>query len=418
MPSLQISVAEFMRVSSRRSSSLNGPSLSPRGQAYQRASLASCLVAFFRSVFCDLCGRIYTDISLVDIISAMSRLWKMMLGEAIAYSIATISACIAIMLVAMSREIVRMAALSGEIATTANFILLQIPYLLPYTLILSSFITCYAVCARLSENHEFIALRAAGFSLRAIMAPLIWWSMLLGACNFILCSELAPVARLRSKLLIEEIARQRPLSLLQQERLLSRNIGWLGNDVSSDAHRLALILEEPSGEPLLMVIDNLEESGRSLTAAYAAVVRPPSSDDRLLVESSIAADIDREALASQLLKSPLQDADDYAAWRHFWQRAYHSPSSLQELIRRSLLASLAPLLGILGALYGISSTRHRSRWSLAPAAAASLLSLIACVVMRSLPPIPWIFFSVTLAPLTVIAILVLIRRIQITRGLV
>lgn len=347
----------------------------------------------------------------------MMRLWKMILREAAAYTASTISICIAIMLVAMSKEIVRMAALSGEIATTASFILLQVPYLLPYTIILAAFLSCMAVCRRLSEHGEFTALRSAGFSTTMIVLPLLWWSMLLGLANFIICSELAPVARLRSKLLIENIARQKPLSLLQQDRLLSRNVGWMGNHTSTGGASLAFILERSPDEPLLLLLDQPQQN-RALTAPCATLVQPPQQlRDHVLIESSTNVAIDREALANQLLKSPLQDIDDYAAWGHFWHKL-HLPAFMQEIVRRLLLAILVPLVGIMGSLYGLSSSRQINRYSSAVATSASLLALLCCVVMRSLPPKVGLFLSVALAPILLIVALAVQRSRQLKRGFV
>lgn len=150
----------------------------------------------------------------------MPIIWNYLLKEYLKTFLLCIAAFIAVLLTMRLDEIANFATLSPSPQHLILFILQQIPYILPITFPIASLIASMLVMQKLSHSHELTAARAAGFSLRDILFPIMSLALLLSALNFYVVSEIATQSHLSTAQLKSQLRAVNPLLLVHNKNIM------------------------------------------------------------------------------------------------------------------------------------------------------------------------------------------------------
>ena len=101
-----------------------------------------------------------------------------------------------------------------------KFFFQNIPYILSFSMPISSLFAALLLFGRLSMDNEISAMKACGLSLWRLVAPLIVLSILLtGICVYINC-EVAPNAKYANKKLLRSAGVEEPINLIEEGRFI------------------------------------------------------------------------------------------------------------------------------------------------------------------------------------------------------
>ncbi|MGM0440693.1 MAG: LptF/LptG family permease [Chlamydiota bacterium] len=145
----------------------------------------------------------------------MPIIWRYLLERYLKTLLLSVVAFITILMITRLDEVARFAAMGAPIGDLGLFALYQLPYILPIAIPISCLIAAMVLYLRLSHTHELTALRAAGFSINHIIAPVIIASGLLMLVNLYVVSELATESHLSTKKLQNKFKSVNPLLILQ-----------------------------------------------------------------------------------------------------------------------------------------------------------------------------------------------------------
>jgi lipopolysaccharide export system permease protein len=105
-------------------------------------------------------------------------------------------------------------------ALIVKFFFLNIPYILSFSMPISTLFAALLLFGRLSMDSELSAMKACGISLWRLTAPLILLSILFSAiCVYINC-EISPVAKYANKELLRTTGVETPVNLLEEGRFI------------------------------------------------------------------------------------------------------------------------------------------------------------------------------------------------------
>lgn len=108
-----------------------------------------------------------------------------------------------------------------------KFFFQNIPYILSYSMPISTLFSALLLFGRLSMDNEISAMKACGLSLWRVAAPLILLSVLFtGICIYI-NSEIAPEAKYANKKLLRSAGVDEPINLLDEGRFIDDFKGLL-----------------------------------------------------------------------------------------------------------------------------------------------------------------------------------------------
>jgi len=101
-----------------------------------------------------------------------------------------------------------------------KFFFQNIPYILSFSMPISTLFAALLLFGRLSMDSEISAMKACGISLCRLVAPLILLSILFSAvCVYINC-EVAPAAKYANKELLRTAGVEEPINLLEEGRFI------------------------------------------------------------------------------------------------------------------------------------------------------------------------------------------------------
>lgn len=324
----------------------------------------------------------------------MPTLWRYLLSQYLRVLILSSFAFIAILMVMRLDEVAHFATLGANGLAILQFVLYQIPYILPIALPISSLIAVTLLIQRLSQSYELTALRASGFSLKAILAPILLTAAFLSLVNFYVVSEVATDSHLTSGLLKTELRAVNPL-LLARHKHLMRLKGFyfdsLGpshaGESASDAilaipnkktNRLNLLVaKEFKAEPLtftgngVTIITSLgkaeENQFDSLMLENIQTATTSIDDFSQLIQKKVST-VNNDHLRLPLLLVRL-DEDHQALMRAKSNQAPESEIKQisrsisrgnSEIVRRISVALAVFTFTLMGAAFGISISRNRS----------------------------------------------------------
>lgn len=102
----------------------------------------------------------------------------------------------------------------------AKFFFQNVPYILSFSMPISTLFAALLLFGRLSMDSEISAMKSCGLSLWRLIAPLILVSIFVtGLCVYINC-EIAPAAKYANKRLLHSAGVEEPINLLEEGRFI------------------------------------------------------------------------------------------------------------------------------------------------------------------------------------------------------
>jgi len=376
----------------------------------------------------------------------MPILWRYLIAEYLKIALLCVLAFVAILLTLQLDDIAHFAALGAPLHYILLFTFHQIPYILPIALPLSSLIASLVLTQKLSTSHELAALRAAGFSLRDIMAPIWISAAILTIANFWIVSEFATNSHMRSNLLKSELRSINPLLLLHNKHLM-RLKGFyfeaMGDSrVGESASKVILAVFNRNHERLHLLLANqlkansniIQGDGVTLISAMAA--EEENGFDQLLVENMKSSSTNVRDFSDMLQKKVSTINNDYLQMplllvriqeqRQQLQEArekgrdhdqiktlrHHLDRSLIEVSKRFSIAIAVFSFTLLGTAFGISISRRKQYRSLYLVVGLTAFFLSAFFVAKGLDHQFWTATSLYIIPhlFIIAASLIVLRR--------
>lgn len=338
---------------------------------------------------------------------------------------------LAVLIITRFKEIARFAALSGDWGKTALFTSYQFPLILPMAIPISALIASYLLFQRLSRTHELMAFRSCAFSLRSILAPLLFTSALFAIGNFSICAEIGPFCRRESKAMLYHETSANPLLLLQRQQLVRIKHAYLsmkgGRDESS-AKNVVLIAHNESNKRLtLLKASELSVCKEKLLGRDVAIIShldsPKNEFDPLIIENQASMSTAAPILSEFLKKNrPRLEANAFPLRmliiRAMVEEKKLATSALVEILRRFSLSLAVFSFTFLGCAYGMENGRTASKRSLGIALLLMLTVLISYLMGKELKAYPLLATLAFLIPHPFIWIASSLRLRQIARGAV
>lgn len=381
----------------------------------------------------------------------MPILWRYLISYFLKIAIVCVLAFIAILLTMRLDEIAHFAALGAPLNYLIIFTLNQIPYILPIALPLSCLIASLILFQRLSNTRELTALRASGFALLDILAPLLLTAAFLSIGNFWITSELATQSHLQTNLLKSELRSINPLLLLHNKHLMrlkgfyfealgASHVGESASDVvlaipNKHQQRLSLMIGKqlkaaPSvfiGEGVTLIsgsaseqedeFDSLliENMGKSLTHVqdFSNLLQKKvwniNNDYLQLPLLLVRIQEQRQLLAEAQLKN--EDKMELKALKKQLNQTY------SEIIKRLSIAIAVFSFTLMGTALGINISRRRHYYTLYLAIILTTLYLISFFVAKGFDQYYWLATTLYLAPHLLISVVSIFVLTRVAKGI-
>ena len=107
-----------------------------------------------------------------------------------------------------------------SVALIVKFFLLNIPYILSFSMPISTLFAALLLFGRLSMDSEISAMKSCGISLWRLAAPLILLSILFSGICVYVNSEVAPAAKYANRELLRTAGVEEPINLLEEGRFI------------------------------------------------------------------------------------------------------------------------------------------------------------------------------------------------------
>jgi lipopolysaccharide export system permease protein len=344
----------------------------------------------------------------------MPIIWRYLLRSYFQVLLLCIGAFISVLIVLRFQEIARFATSGAPKLKVLLFALLQIPYILPIALPVSCLIAAMLLFQRLSRTHELTALRACGFSLKAIYTPLFFSGFLLTLINFTIASEISPRCRSMTKYLIFEMATANPLFLLQKESLVKLknayyDIGVLkANRYAEDV--LIVVKNSSNGKMTVMSAKQLALKGNLLKGervAFISSVDPKkgSGFDHLVIENQAEMDTKASTLSQFLQTVDWTASYEYLPMRMILaydfankDRFFISKGAQIEISRRLSISLAAFTFTMIGLAFGMQISRNCSKKGVVWAICLAALFLVSFIAAKSFRHWPMICTAIYMLP--------------------
>lgn len=150
----------------------------------------------------------------------MPILWRYLLSNYLKVFLLCLIAFVAILMTMRLGEIASFATMGPQGMHLLLFALQQIPYILPIAIPVAALISSTLLVQNLSNSHELTAMRASGFPLREILAPVLIAAAFLSLVNFYTISELSTSSHLSSGVLKNQLRSVNPLLLVQNKHVM------------------------------------------------------------------------------------------------------------------------------------------------------------------------------------------------------
>lgn len=214
----------------------------------------------------------------------MPLLWRYLLYQYLKVFIFCVIAFVLILMTLRLNEIANFATLGPQGMYILWYTIQQIPYILPIAMPISALISAILLVQNLSKSHELTAMRACGFSLRDILAPILTASLLLSALNFYIVSELSTTSHLNASMLKNELRSINPLILLHSKHIMLMKgfyFETLGpSKIGELAHDIILTSKNKKNNRLnLMVAKKLQASPVSFVGNKVTLLSGLSSSE-------------------------------------------------------------------------------------------------------------------------------------------
>lgn len=346
----------------------------------------------------------------------MPLLWRYLLGNYFKTFGLCVAAFIAILLTLRMEEIAYFATLGPESFLIVWFILQQIPYILPIALPVAALISALLLVQQLSGSRELTALRACGFSLREIFAPILIAALFLSMMSFYIVSELSTVSHLNAGQLKNQLRSVNPLFLLQNKHVMQMKgfyFDTLGPSRVGDFAQDILFLSpnRKSNRLNMLVAKHLQASpeqfsGKNVTLLTSQIAQEGQEKENLFVENMQDSTTSIEDFSQMLEKKIWSINNDHLKLplllvrldeaRETWRAAKNSGNKEEtkqavhvlngcctEILRRTSAAIALISFTLLGLAFGINISRRQSNRGVLIVVLLGSLFLIAFFAAKS-----------------------------------
>ncbi len=362
----------------------------------------------------------------------MPILWKYLFKEYLKVFFLCMLSFISILLITRLKQIATFATLANDFISLILFVLYQIPHVLPIAISISCLISCVILFQRMSTMHEITAFRAAGISLKELLAPLLLLAMALSLLNFYIASELTPRCRYKSKELFYKNTSVNPIVLLQRRQKMSNikdsyvEITSKNNDLQ--AQDLLVITPNKSNERLCMLsAKNLELEKEHLIGKHVSLISYLNSNkeqnfDNLIIENQENMITKADAI-TQFIKAKQWDMNISSMpikMLLIQAKQKNDKKNSQraniEIARRCCFALSTFSFTFIGASFAISIDRV-SRKNIVLTSILTLLVLFSFTLGKALKN--YLFFSILayIIPQIIVIILATIKLRKISKGI-
>lgn len=237
----------------------------------------------------------------------MPLLWRYLIKDYLKVVVLATVSFIAVLLTTRFDEIAHFACLGSSWIELLQFIILQLPYLLPIALPISALIASAILFIRLSQKQELTAMRASGLSLPNLLAPILITAALLTLVDFYLVSEIASSAHLANGQMRHRLRTINPLLLLQNKRLLQMQ-GVFCETLGVSRHGeyasnvLFVLPDREHQRMVLMVGDTIHGKENTVHGENITIIssQPKDGFDSVTVENIASLETPYEAFAPAL----------------------------------------------------------------------------------------------------------------------
>ncbi|MBT3393870.1 MAG: YjgP/YjgQ family permease [Waddliaceae bacterium] len=387
----------------------------------------------------------------------MPILWRYLLGHYLKIFTLSIVAFIILLLVTRLDEVAQFATLGASFFDVIMFALFQLPYILPIAVPISCLIASIILFKNLSNTHELAALRAAGNSLKNIVAPIVIAGSILALGNFYIISELSTFSHLSTRRMKNEMKSVNPILLLQNSHLLRARgayVNVLGAlSPGEEAHDVIFAMKNKHNSRLYFMAAKRFFSKDSTLGGDNVTIISHSSDggdydfDPFVIENigSFSNPIEEFSLFMnsegwrlnndhlslrfliikareelEVLRKASSSHDDGAYESvSFFKSLSNSDFSkiLSEILRRVSVAIAVFTFTFMGAAFGVDIGRNPSRRGIAVVIALATLYLAAFFAAMSLGSFFGISATLYLVPHIIIIALSFWTLSRITRGI-
>jgi lipopolysaccharide export system permease protein len=197
-----------------------------------------------------------------------------------------------------------------------------VPIALPLAILLSSLMTF----GDLGENNELVAMKAAGISLKKIMMPLVFLSLITGLGGFLFSNYALPVANLKFRSILYDV-RQQKLAFNIKEGIYYSGI---------DGYVIRIGTKEKDEKTIrnIMIYDHTDKMGNTnLTLADSGIMEMTSDDKFLMLTLFNGSNYSEKLDRSNLERMTMRRSTFSEEQRRFDLSAFSLTRTNQELFK-------------------------------------------------------------------------------------
>jgi lipopolysaccharide export system permease protein len=318
------------------------------------------------------------------------------------------------------KDIAEFASVTSNGSSVFLFSLYQIPHILPQAIPIACVISSMLLFQRMSTTYEMTALRAAGFSLRRILYPVLMLAFLLSLLNFTLACKIAPLAKLATKTLLSKSSANNPFFIfnkISQGRFTNSYVEMGALKEGKKAQDVIFVMNNRSNKRLGIItakelkIENELLKGKDVSIISSVDAKLDDGFDHLVIENQTYmetkasnfsdifsskkgyAGIDFLSLKDLLVKASLQN------------KSLFSTATGLEIARRLSISWTPLIFTLMGAAFGMELGRRKTKKGLILAILLSVFYLCCFVAAKSMKGSPYIGWIIFFLPYPIIILL-------------
>ncbi|AHK63399.1 hypothetical protein BOKEGFJH_00526 [Chlamydia avium] len=301
----------------------------------------------------------------------MPILWKVLIFRYLKTVVFCTLSLICISIISSLQEIVSYIAKDVSYSTVLRLTAYQIPYLLPFILPVSCFISSFSLFRRLSDNNQITFLKASGASQGIISFPILMISCAICCINFYTCSELASICRFQSCKEIAHMAMTSPTLLLQTLQKKENNRIFIAVDhcAKSKFDNVIIALKRDEEIANIGIIKTIIPNVANDSVEAKEIVMISKLPANLVTQNSTDTnEYYIETLDEMLIpkitstlfagKSYMKTRTDYLPWKQLVKQSFNR-AHLPETLRRIGIGLLCITLTYSGMVLGTYKPRFR-----------------------------------------------------------
>ncbi|EPP34440.1 putative permease YjgP/YjgQ family protein [Chlamydia ibidis] len=302
----------------------------------------------------------------------MPILWKVLIFRYLKTVIFCTLSLICISIISSLQEIVSYIAKAVPYSIVLRLTAYQIPYLLPFILPISCFISALTLFRGLSENNQITFLRASGASKGIISFPILMISSAICCFNFYTCSELASICRFQTCKEIANMAMNSPALLLQTLQKKENNRIFIAVDhcAKSKFDNVIIAFKRDNlisnvGIIETIIPDTTKDSVKAKNVLMISKLPPSLSNRDTINHKEYYIESLEEMLIPKVTstlfagRSYMKTRTDYLPWKQLFKQSFNNYVNLPEILRRIALGLLCITLTYAGMILGTYKPRFR-----------------------------------------------------------